>query len=420
MQYFAGDRWNRTSARVAAGALPLALLLMTLAGVALPWALPAHLLFWAWFLPATLWVLCLNGGWRDCWQSPAMRWMLALLLLYALSVLWSVDSTDERLLRVVEESVATLGFLAGAWLALRRASTESLRLLSRGLILACLLGAVAALVAYYGIDKRPMTRRLFGSIYLLDFPTYSGPVLLGCLMAAGVLMEKTLEKQRGWWLTLGFVATGVFIFFTQTRGALISFTCLLLLWGSHYLGVARAVLLTLVLGLAGVWLVHAVEPLHRVWLHHFATGLSGRDVIWEKSLLAMPSHPLLGHGAACIFEASPAGKAITATLRAVIRHPHGLPVSIPFYLGGIGLLLWLGGILQIVRTLWRQRQAGAARVGLLALPCLLLATGTEVHTLIAWVDTSWWIWWLPVVTLAAIGMSDPHSPRRVTPLGRVD
>lgn len=409
MRYLTGNGWSSTATRVSARLLPLALLLMTLAGVALPWEQPARLLFLLLFLPATLWLCGLDAGWRNVWQSAAMRWALALLLLYALSIFWSVDSTDDRLLATLVASLASIAFVTGAFLACRRASEAGLRLLARGLIVACLSGAVAALVAYYGIEDRPFSRRLFGSIYLLDFPTYSGPVLLGCLMAAGVLMERLAEARRREWLLLGFAAAGVFIFFTQTRGALVSFTCLLLLWGSFYLGWWRALLLTLVTGLAVFTLVHSVESLHRVWLAHLATGLSGRDVIWEESLAAVRTHPLLGHGAACIFEASPAGKAITATLRAVIRHPHGLPVSIPFYLGLAGLLLWLGSLAAVVRALWRQRADSAARLGLLALPCLLLAVATEVHTLAAWVDTSWWIWWLPFAALAATAEAGRHA-----------
>jgi hypothetical protein len=404
----AGREWCKNWFRSAEAFLLGSLVLMTLLGVSLPYAMPSHVVFWLLFVPATLWLVVKNAGWRTLWRQPALRWAGGLLLLYAISVLWSVDTTWAVQTEVVSESLQTALFVAGLFLALR-AEGEQHQHVGRLLIILCVIGTLVSLTAFYGYAAEPISRRLFGDIFLLDYPTYSGPLLLGCLMAAGLLLEAQPSGCNGVWLVVGFAFVGLFLFFTQTRGALISFGCLALLWGSVFLGVRKTLCLVAIVMAVGVLLIRWIPTLEHAWLAHLSRGLSGRGVIWENALRSVMDAPLLGHGAACIFSESGAGKAVFATLRHVIAHPHGLPFSIPFYLGVVGVALWLGFLVAVVRAAWRQHSR-TARLGLLALPCILLMTSSEVHTLIASVGTIWWTWWLPTIVMVALADSVSANP----------
>src|SRR5699024_8491770 len=138
----------------------------------------------------------------------------------------------------------------------------------------------------------------------------------------------------------GALFVGVFLFVSQTRTTLISFSVLVFMWGIYYLGVKKSAAVVATMLLIGTAFVLSHHSLDKVWSEHIDTGLLGRDVIWLQDIKGFIDKPFFGHGAATIFVDTIYGKTIADTLGWIIRHPHGLFFSMLFYFGLAGVILW--------------------------------------------------------------------------------
>lgn len=371
--------------------------LMTLLGMTLYTSGPVKYIFWGLCLPVSLWVLVRRQGYRYLWANGLLRWVLALLFLYLMSITWSVPTTLEERLDTLVHTIVTFFFIVGLFWGLRSPAYHRLQF-ARLLILSCVIGGLIGLVVFYA--NHPVNVRLSSEIYLLNGAIKGPSVLLGCLIAAGLLMEDLNARHRLIWLVAGFMVAGTFTFMTQSRGALISFLCLSLLWGGYYLGTRKAAAIVVGLCAAAVVTVWAVPSLASAWYSHMATGLNGRIIIWTHTVQGFLEMPWLGHGAAAIFSTSASGEAIAAALYKV-PHPHGLFFSMLFYFGVTGAVVLTGFLVMLTRKLWHH-ESKVKWLALFALFSLALLNAADLHTLVEEVDQQWWFGWLPILVMVML------------------
>lgn len=385
-----------------------AVALMTLSGMAQPSSGPPKAVFWLVCVPTVVWILVQHHGGRRLWHNVSMRWGLGILLLYVVSIAWSVATTADRRVDTAIQSVETAFFVIALYFAFQ-SDVYSKIVFAKALVVACVIGALISLVGFY--SDHALTARLNSRlVYLLGYPTKAPVVMLGCLVTAVLLLNKDESRTRTVWLLIGFLTVGVFCFMTQTRGALISFACLAMLSGAYYLGAKRTVVAIIALVIVAAIFVTLVPLLEHAWASRIATGLDARIVIWTHVVQAFMDAPWLGHGGAAIFENSLTSDAIATELGHNIAHPHSLFFSALYYFGLVGFVVVVGFLLSIVAQLWRC-QNRQKWLGFAALLCLLLMTASNTHILIAEVSKEWWVWWLPTIAIATFVSSDQEVPK---------
>ncbi len=218
------------------------------------------------------------------------------------------------------------------------------------------------------------------------------PILGASVMAVCCLSALYLARQasRGAWACwAGAAVMTAFIVAMDSRGALLGFVfggaILLLSWRHGQRVAAGAVLTCLAL---------AVSPsirgaAARLFL---ARGDSQRFGIWRAALHAIGQRPVFGHGLGANLAVAPTG------------FPHSLYLSLLFYSGAVGLVLFLAMVVALVRSLWC---AGAERVWLAALGVNALLAGlTDFGQITKGPGPLWLIIWLPVALILSL------EPRR--------
>lgn len=384
--------------------------LMTFFGMTLYTSGPAKYFFWGLCVPGAAWLLVKKKAYRDLWRYGPIRWAFGLFLLYLISTIWSVPTTREQQVEILTHAPATAIFVITCLWGLRAAEERKLQF-SKFLILSCVLGVVVSLIGFY--TQQPIAARLSSPVYLLRGPTKGPAGLLGCLIAAGLLMEEQKARGRAYWNLAGFLAVGAFTVMTQSRGLLISYICLALLWGGYYFGAKRASAAVLVVTVIAAFSVLTMPSLDTAWTHHMSTGLNGRLAIWFHSLQGFLEMPWLGHGSAALFSESISGERAATIIGHEAMHPHSLLFSMLFYFGLAGLLLLTGFLLAVAKQIW-QFQDKLKWLAWFALCCLLLMHSTDSHTLVEEVDVQWWRWWLPFLVLISITAKHGHPFRNLS------
>jgi O-antigen ligase len=180
-------------------------------------------------------------------------------------------------------------------------------------------------------------------------------------------------------------AMGVFIALTESRGPILAaaaatvFLCAAGPWRWRALPVL-AVLAASVLVLPHRLQQHGAQALVN-------RGTSHRLEVWRASLDLIRAHPLLGHGL---------GAQMHMQLHDVlITFPHDLYLSLLYYSGAIGLLLFAGLACVLAWRVWRGWDADGpwfAAIGI----SVLVGGLTDLGQVTKGPGTMWLILWVPV------------------------
>ncbi len=360
-----------------AGLLPWALVAFVGAAFVLPTGPAYALVFYATVLPLVL------LGWREIARlhTAGWWWAAALIVWSGLTLLWGHDD-GHRSARFAIDTAMTLVFVAAMATGLRTAPAR--RALAEMLIWAGAANAVFSVVI--GLLVPQHTERLHGW-GATSHPILGASVMLAAYLTA--LCRGLTEPRRRWAHLAAAVAMAGFVLMTESRGPLLA-------------GAAATVLLCA----AGPWRWRALATLAALaagWRllpgamrHHqaailVARGSSHRFEIWDRTLVLIGQRPLFGHGLAANLDLPG------------ITFPHDLYLSVLFYSGAVGFVLFGGLLGWAVLALWRGRRAmDADRLWMTALGVSTLLGGlTDLGQITKGPGPLWFIFWLPVGLIIA-------------------
>jgi len=359
--------------------------------------------YFASIIPLTLY-LC----WRDRQAEQLLLGNLipglGLLLFLFISVMWSSHESESigRYFRWFVETV--IFFVAVAWCGyeVRREKLS----FGRYLHLIVLVAAIASLSLY--VYKGGYPARLEG-IGLLSHPILGSSVLIS-LWALGTLDSKRYTSSRLGLLIGSGVAVLAFVYLSQSRGPLLSLCgfilCLIVLLLikkriTRYWGIGLLVLLA-----GGV----AAASETQLFASMIERGDSYRLDIWSAIIEHWRGFWLTGVGIATPFPASEAGQAVREATGRTMAHPHNLLISMWFFAGVPGVLLFSGFVLHVLKKIWCGLASPWRGLGVAILLVTLALCFTDTYRLISSPRPIWVIFWLPLGFLLGWSVALPGRP----------
>ena len=306
---------------------------------------------------------------------------LALVVWSGLTLLWGHDD-HHRSARFAVDSAMTLVFLFAMLGGLATAAQR--RRLGSVLIWAGAANAVLS-VALGHFFPLP-TERLHG------WGVTSHPILGASVMSMAFLtaLTRMLTERRHRLAHLGAgAAMTVFLLMTESRGPLLAvlvatlFLCLQGPWRWRALGAMAA------LGL--LWALLPASVRHHQEAAMVSRGSSHRLQIWSRTLELIGQRPLFGHGLAANLDLPG------------ITFPHDLYLSVLFYSGVVGFVLFALLGFWVSLALWRAARS-AEWLWMAALWVDALLSGlTDLGQITKGPGPMWFIFWLPVGLVLATG-----------------
>jgi len=343
-----------------------------------PW--PVWGLFFYLTIPAFV-LYRLSTGWRLPWRDSSVACALALILWSTAALAWGQDPSGINASKWLwlGNGLSTLAFFI-AWLIASDA-TKSRAWLEPALLIGGAGNAIFAIAWHF--VRNSTDDRMWG------WGLSGQPVLGGAIMA--VMFVLTLDH---------LLRTRKFLMLHVAGLAL--FAAFMLLSGSRAPIFATAVGTTYLLrrenwriwagmAVAGFSAACLIFLLFPGWIRHIMVDVASRGadshiVIWRAAIAAIAVHPVLGYGP-------------TARLALVIPglphpFPHNLYLSLLFYSGAVGLVLFIGLIFSLLtRACW-------AHTGRVALCLVPLITGlSDLGQIMKGPSPIWYIFWVPVLLL---------------------
>ncbi len=361
----------------AQGLLGPALLVFVASAFLLPSGPAYSLVFYVGVLP-----LALLGAWRSALREER-GWGLAagLIVWSGLTLVWGHDD-GHRSWRFAADTAMTFVFVAAMAEGFREADIR------RGLmsVLIWAGAANAALSVVVGLMVPSHSDRLHG------WGATSHPILGASVMILAYLAAlcRALSERR-WWL--GHLAAAgtmaLFLVLTESRGPWLA-----------------ASVTTMFLCAAGPWRWRALGGLVAVvvawrllpgWVRHHqadmlvARGSSHRFEIWDRTLQVIRERPFFGHGLAANLDLPG------------ITFPHDLYLSVLFYSGAVGGVLFAGLVLWVCWALWEERRGWTPEwLWMVAIWVSVLVAGlTDLGQITKGPGPMWFIFWLPVGVVLA-------------------
>jgi len=298
--------------------------------------------------------------------------------------------------KALSHGIQTLIFLTGLTFGLS-ANTEQRVRFAKAIILSCIVGAITNIIVFY--SSNPLSARLDG-MFLLQIATIGPTVLMGAALSAITIMEVDHARARVGWTTATLLMLFVFVLLTQSRGPLISLAVFSLLCLSVHLGMKKTLAICSLVVVATVFFIFINTDLRQSWCDHFyGSPMGSRHIIWQESLKGFFNKPILGHGVATIFDQTRTGTTLSDLVREHIPHPHGLPFYVLFSMGLVGAILQIGYFLTILFSAIKLK-GDSKKITLAALVCVVLMTSTDMHAIAKSVGYIWWLYWMPMLTLA--------------------
>ncbi len=349
-----------------------ALLVFIASAFALPSGPAYSLVFYLGVLP-----LAVLAAARGALRAEA-GWALsaALIVWSGLTLAWGHDD-GHRSLRFAADAVMTFAFVAASAEGFRDAALRR-RLMG---VLVWVGAANAALSIVLSLLFPQHTDRLHGW-GATSHPILGASVMIVAYLAALCL---ALAERRLWAAHLTAAAVmALFLVMTESRGPWLA------------AGVA-----TLLVCAAGPWRWRALGGLAAIvaawrllpgWVRHrqadmlVARGTSHRLEIWDRTLHLIGDRPLFGHGLAANLDLPG------------ITFPHDLYLSVLFYSGAVGGLLFAGLVLWMLRALWAARRGGGVEwLWLVAIWLAVLLAGlTDFGQITKGPGPIWFVFWLPI------------------------
>jgi O-antigen ligase len=377
--------------------LPAGLLLFILAAFALPTEAAFSLVFYVCVMPLA--VLTAPRAIRHAHElslaaRAGLALALALILWSGLTLIWG-EGDVQRTLHYVLATTATACFVLACWQVLARSDAHR----SLATLLVCGGSANAAFVLVCNAPALLNNHRILGWGVTRQ-PILGGSVMaLACLSAMALSSPQWPPRSPGrpsWMARLraasfaAAVLMAAFVIEMQSRGVLVGFTggTLLLGWSLwRWRSLLRVPIFYIAL---------APSALHdRADTMLLARGTSHRPDIWAAALQQIRLRPFFGHGLAANLPIGPTG------------FPHSLYLSLMFYSGAVGLLLFaaLAAVvtLRLIRAPPGPRRSWVAALWVNA----LLAGLTDFGQITKGPGPLWFILWVPI----ALALTLPVTPR---------
>jgi O-antigen ligase len=371
--------------------LPQAVLLSVAAAFLLPTEAAYALVFYVIVPP------CLVAAAIACPRAPprdVAGWLAVALILWSgLTLLWGADERH-RTPRFALGAAATLAFVFATSMCAHDAAWR--RRLGTVLIVLGGLSAAACVVRFLVDPPFTLptdTPRLRGWGVTVH-PVLGASVLAVAMLTALHRATEGVPRRGAYLLAAAIMAADILL--TKSRGPIVAAGL-----GSLFLCMAVGWWRAAAVGLAAVALAWSLAPASlRAGLER--VGEPSRLAIWRDSLGEIAVKPLLGHG-------------LAANLRPVpglyASFPHDFYLSLLFYSGVPGLLLFAALAAVLGRRLWLARGAAEA-TWLAALGLNALVAGlTDFGQVTKGPGPLWFILWLPVcLTVGAYPVRSSRGP----------
>ena len=311
-------------------------------------------------------------------QDSGYAMAVALIYWSAATLLWGRDD-GHRWVRFAIDSVMTALFVDAMMWVLREPANRA-RLAS---VLIWAGAANAVLSIALGFLVRHDGDRLHGW-GVTSHPILGASVMLAAYLAA-LCRVLTVPRYRAAH-ALAALAMAAFVVLTASRGPLLAGTAATLFLCAA--GPWRWRALACVTVLAVAWLLLPAAIRHHQADVLVARGASHRLEIWHRTLQMVAQHPVLGNGLAANLDLPG------------MTFPHDLYLSVLFYSGAVGLLLFLALAGAVTARLARDRGTGGALQDWLWMVALwistLLSGLTDLGQITKGPGPMWFIFWLPV------------------------
>lgn len=332
-------------------------------------------------------------SWDDIFGVPLFWGIAATLVYLVMSSFWSAEFAWRDTWSVIARCILILFFVVAVAECQLRGQVQ--RWLGRALAISGSLAAATALVLFVAdrpedgrldalgqLDNEVVAALIFGVVLVLladalvreeSRPWRLLTLPVGALLAIAVV----LSDSRNAWASV-LVGLGVFacahLIRDRTR-FLVTVSSMLLVFGAAF-----AALL--------------INDSTRAFL--LPRGLSYRPEIWESTITrVLEGNIWFGRGILTDDN---------LTLRGVeFLHPHSMYVSVFAQGGLVGLALWLGLIVVVLRTLLRHYEDFDAKLAIAILAIALPAYCLDGHELLDKVGWNWYLFWFPAAIALGLG-----------------
>jgi O-antigen ligase/tRNA A-37 threonylcarbamoyl transferase component Bud32 len=394
------DTSNRIFDFICLWILPLGYLLLLCSMFFLPGRGSLHKLYYALFSIPTLLALCLRPSeLKGLWREPAFTLVLLYLGWATLSLTWSPDV--DNAFSEIKTPLHTLMLFLGCCLLVRHRRD----VLHPIIFTAALVALAASVFNLYGFAMHPKHARMVGA-GAFDNPLLSSHVF-GFFCSYWLFLSMTCQRRQLLWLSIpALVVMFAAVIATGSRTPMVALT-LAAMWLAFICWNRRSLILLGTMFVGGTAIL--------ITLSHMLIerGSSYRFELWQLALNQISAHPWIGHG----YQATLALP--LSSLGITFEEPHNFALGVLYYVGAIGLLLWLLMQAWSLLNSWRLR---AQPLLILASTWLMFGIGaglTEGGGILSRPKEHWFLLWIPLALIIALSINQRAKRLLATPVKRL-
>jgi O-antigen ligase len=368
-----------------------AVLLPLLAGFVTPSTPSWAFIFYLTAIPSIL--LTLWRGWRPDLRNPALAAMLALWAWSALTILWNHHTNPHGkttmywIVNALWTLILLLNFIYAQSQEPRTRSRVMAILVYGAAINACISLILFAIKGDFGA-------RLWGW-GISGNPVMGAAIIDICLLLA--LHEATNNPRLRLPMAGAALPMILFLGLSYSRSALLAMAAatLVIFLGRRPLA---ALLAGLGIALAALLLFKFGNVIFPVaWENLVSRGSDCHTQLWRAAWAAIRVNPIIGYGPSTTLP--DIGPALYCP---PYPSPHNLYLSILFYSGGIGLLLFIAAVAMLGRHLFASTTGFTRRLWLGVGLIPLIVGLTDLVQIIKGPSVMWYILWLPMLLVLTL------------------
>jgi len=346
-----------------------------------------HTQIYLFLLLPTLILLCFK--FRDLkalFFSPAFQLLLLLFALFLFSLLWNDSTVND--IKQFKKTALILTFIV---------SLIYLHKHNNNIILQILLfsSSVYAIAGLYSIIDLYILQGSSLNSRIIGFGNLSNPLLSShiygvfCIFISMYYIASPKSINKSILLAAIFFSLLLFVLLTHSRTPLLGFIAVFIvfLWQSRSKKLVYFAAFMVLLSI--VYIAIDFENIT-------SRGLSSRPELWSLALQKIIQHPLLGHGA---------GSEILLyieSLDIVFSEPHNIHLGLTYYLGAVGLLIWLLFLSRLFIFFIRHKSSILAQCSGFMLLYGITSGLTEGGSIFTRPKEIWFLIWLPIALLLAL------------------